>query len=235
MADVDVWLCEVATAADSLLEHVVFVGGAITHLLITDTGAFRPRATKDVDLAVVSVSTYRDYVDLSDGLRRWGFREDLAPDAPSCRWLLGAIRVDVIPAEEGPWGATNKWYRPAFEHAHLVDVGARRSIRAISGPYFVATKLDAFEGRGAGDVFASHDVEDIVAVVDGRPELIAEVRVAPLDVRSHIAAAIESLLVSPDFAEMALPGHLGPDAASQARAAIVLNRLRDLARVRQKG
>jgi hypothetical protein len=37
---------------------------------------------------------------------------------------------------------------------------------------FVATKFEAFHGRGNNDHLASHDLEDIITVVDGRPELM---------------------------------------------------------------
>jgi len=39
----------------------------------------------------------------------------------------------------------------------------------VTGLYFLATKFAAFDGRGKGDYMASHDLEDIVAVVDGVP------------------------------------------------------------------
>jgi hypothetical protein len=51
----------------------------------------------------------------------------------------------------------------------------------------VATKLEAFRGRSGGDVFASHDLEDIVAVVDGRPEIVEEIAAAAADVRAYVA------------------------------------------------
>jgi len=42
----------------------------------------------------------------------------------------------------------------------------------ITGPYFMACKLAAFRSRGEGDYLVSHDMEDIVAVLDGRPEVV---------------------------------------------------------------
>ena len=47
-------------------------------------------------------------------------------------------------------------------------------IRMVSAPYFLITKLEAFNGRGNGDYLMSHDIEDIVAVLDGRPEIFDE-------------------------------------------------------------
>ena len=48
-------------------------------------------------------------------------------------------------------------------------------IRVITAPHFLATKLEAFRG-GGGDFLASHDLEDLVFVIDGRSEIVEEVR-----------------------------------------------------------
>jgi hypothetical protein len=44
-------------------------------------------------------------------------------------------------------------------------------IRVVTAPYFIATKLEAYKGRGKGDFVGSHDLEDLVSVVDGRENL----------------------------------------------------------------
>jgi hypothetical protein len=36
-------------------------------------------------------------------------------------------------------------------------------VRLLAPALFIATKLDAFHGRGGGDIVASHDLEDIIA------------------------------------------------------------------------
>ena len=102
------------------------------------------------------------------------------------------------------------------------------TFKIISAPYFCATKLEAIFNRGKGD-FYHHDLEDIIAVVDGRQELLAEVKAASTDVRDYIASEVTGLLASPGFME-ALPGHLPGDSASQARLPIVRGRLEALTR-----
>ena len=104
-----------------------------------------------------------------------------------------------------------------------------RKIRLISPPAFIGTKLEAFHGRGAGDFLASHDLEDIITVVDGRPELSKEVREASFQLREYLVAQIRALLQNHNFLE-ALPAHLPGDAASQARLPELLSRLRALTR-----
>lgn len=100
----------------------------------------------------------------------------------------------------------------------------------IAGPYFVATKLDAFKGRGGGDFLGSHDLEDVVSVVDGRETLSGELRDAGPDLGEYVRREIARLLANPAFID-ALPGFLRPDAASQSRIGVVLERLRDLASI----
>lgn len=41
-------------------------------------------------------------------------------------------------------------------------------------PYFLATKIEAFKGRGRRDFWASHDLEDLIFVIDGRSTIVEE-------------------------------------------------------------
>ena len=98
-------------------------------------------------------------------------------------------------------------------------------VRVVTGVYFCATKLEAFAGRGKGDYQSSHDLEDLIAVVDGRAELIKEIHARSDDVRIYVASEIAKLLATPPFLD-ALPGYLLPDQASQARVSTLLDRLK---------
>ena len=100
-------------------------------------------------------------------------------------------------------------------------------IRAVTAPYFLATKIEAFKGRGRGDFLESHDLEDLIFVIDGRSTIVEEVRAEKL-LREYLFTEIVRLLAAPGFID-ALPGYLLPDAASQARIGTVLRRLKALA------
>jgi hypothetical protein len=104
-------------------------------------------------------------------------------------------------------------------------------IRAINAPYFLGTKLEAFHGRGKRDYLASHDLEDFIAVVDGRSSLIPEVETASSALKIYIADAARTLLGKSRFLD-ALPGYLLPDDASQARIWQLLAKLRRLETIR---
>jgi hypothetical protein len=54
----------------------------------------------------------------------------------------------------------------------------------VTVPHFIGTKWEAFRGHGVGDFYASRDLEDIVAVVDGRASLLAEIKNAPSTLRT---------------------------------------------------
>ena len=212
-----------------VLDELVFVGGCTTGLLISDEGASGVRSTVDVD-AITEITSYADYVNFSERLRKLGFSEDTSDDAPVCRWINGDTTLDVMPLDEAIMGFSNRWYRPALESAQRYQLEPDLHIRVVTPVYFCATKIEAFKGRGKNDYLSSHDLEDLIMVVDGRPELLNEVRRATDDVRSYIAQVITQMLKTSSFIE-ALPGYLLPDSASQSRISIVLERLDEISKM----
>jgi hypothetical protein len=46
---------------------------------------------------------------------------------------------------------------------------------------------------------SSHDLEDLIAVVDGRAELVEEIQAGPEDVRTYIASEIKKLIAISAF------------------------------------
>ncbi len=208
-----------------VLDELVFVGGCTTGLFITDPAAGGIRPTKDVD-AIVDVTLYAKYTALSERLRALGLAEDTTPGAPLCRWRRDDLIVDVMPVDELVLGFSNRWYPAAIETAQTFHI-AGHDVRVVTPALFIATKLEAFHGRGGDDVVASHGLEDIISVVDGRSEIVDDVAAAVDDVRAYIGAEIRALLDSRDFTE-ALGGFLLPDPASQGRRRLLEGRLHSL-------
>jgi hypothetical protein len=90
-------------------------------------------------------------------------------------------------------------------------------------------KLEAFKGRGNGDFLASRDFDDIITLIDGRPELLEEVTSSPADVRGYIASEMRQLLSEPRLMD-GLAGAIPGDAASQERVdAVILPAINQLA------
>ena len=129
-----------------VLDELVFVGGGTTGLFITDPAAGGIRPTQDVD-AIVDVTSYAKYAALSERLRALGLAEDATPDAPLCRWRRDDLIVDVMPVDEHVLGFSNRWYPAAIETAQTIDIGGHL-VRVVTPTLFLATKLDAFHGRG---------------------------------------------------------------------------------------
>lgn len=224
-----VMLRQVALRLGPLCERVVFLGGATVGLFITDSAAPSIRATKDVDV-IVEVSSTIDYVGrIRDELRARGYHEDTSEGAPLCRWIADGLVLDVMPTAAEVLGFSNRWYPLALATSVEFVLAKALTIRLVTPPCFVATKLEAFRGRGGGDYQGSHDLEDLIAVVDGREELCDEVAVAgDSALRKYIASRIRGLLRNEAFID-AVPGHLPPDTGSQARLGLVMERLRRLA------
>jgi predicted nucleotidyltransferase len=214
-----------ASALGEIAEEVVFVGGATVTLWITDPAAPPPRPTKDVDV-IVEVATRAEYHAFEQRLRDAGFRGD---SEVICRWHKreSALVLDAMPTDAAVLGFENEWQREAFPHAVDVSLPSGLRIGAVPPPFLLATKLEAYLGRGEGDLLGSADFADIVALVDGREELLAETRAGPKQLRAYVAATLEQMLAD----ERVLDGvraQLLPDAASQARSDLVVARLREL-------
>lgn len=208
-----------------LLDRIVFLGGATTGVFITDPAAPGIRSTLDVDVIVV-VAHHGEYTQLETQLRDLGFGVPVDKDAPICRWQHGDLLVDMMPTDEKILGFSNRWYNDSVSHSVSLTLESGRVIRHVTAPYFVATKLEAFETRGGLDFYASHDFEDVIAVIDGRPELLNEVRRAPDDLRSYVSGRMAAYLNSDDLVN-ALPGVV-LDYESR-RVDIVLARMREIA------
>jgi hypothetical protein len=206
-----------------VLDELVFVGGCATGLLVSDEAAAEVRPTFDVD-AIAEITSYVEYTTFGERLHKLGFTEDASEGAPICRWQHGQIKLDLMPLDEKILGFSNRWYKAAMDTANEFEIERDIRIRVVTAPYFCATKLEAFKGRGKGDYLASHDLEDLITVVDGRPELLDELRSAPEDVRSYIADAVGQMLKARQFID-ALAGYLLPDSASQARIKQLLAKL----------
>jgi predicted nucleotidyltransferase len=208
-----------------LLDQIAFVGGCAAGLLLTDPAAPPVRSTLDVD-AIVAISSYPELVAMEERLRELGFTQMQGENVPVCRWFSGEVILDLMPTDGSVLGFTNRWYSEALAAAQAVSVG-ERAIKLITAPYFLATKFEAFLNRGRGDYRLSHDLEDIITVIDGRPEIVEEVARAEPALRQYLSAQCSELLADRDFHE-ALPGYLLPDEASQLRVGLIMQRMESL-------
>ena len=166
-----------------------------------------------------------DHQGLESELRRRGFEPDREV---VCRFVKGDRILDVMTPEEKLFGFSNLWYEEVLNSAlwHAFSGGSR--VRLAAAPALFATKLVALQGRGSNDYPTSPDLEDIVSLIDGRPELTGEFEGASEHLRSWVADELDTLLGLQAFTE-AIPYHLTGDEASQARLPLIIERMRRIA------
>ena len=216
-------LLAMASALGPLRERLVFVGGCATGLLVTNPAAADVRATEDVD-AIIEVRTLAAYHALRPLLMQRGFQQTMQDNTPPFRWFWKRLQLDLVPLDETVLGFANRWYAPGFDAAIERALTPQIKLRHLTAPYFLATKFEAFNDRGAGDVYLSHDLEDILVVVDGRAELLAELARAEAPVLAYVTQQTAALLKHPSFLN-ALPGLV----LQPMRVGTVLERLQAIA------
>ncbi|KAA9011100.1 hypothetical protein [Sphingobium limneticum] len=142
-----------------------------------------------------------------------------------CRMRLGELKVDFMPDDAALLGFTNRWYARGIETAVTATLTPDLQIKHLTAPYFLATKLEAYLGRGGNDPLRSHDLEDVLLVIDGREELLAEVLEADDDVRTFIAKQLRDLQAH-EYFDSFLDGNIR---GSSGREDVVRSRIEALA------
>lgn len=208
-------LAIVARGLGELAAEVAFVGGATIAAYIDDASAADARVTKDVD-CVIELVGYTAFADLERRLRTLGFANSLDPRAPICRWTYRGLEVDVMPTDPTILGFSNRWYGEAMLHRQSVSLASDLSIWVFPIPYLIATKLEAFKQRGQGDWLASHDLEDIIALLDGASACEATLQSTTGELRSYVVRELRKLYNHPDATEI-LAAHLPSDPGSKGR------------------
>lgn len=183
-----------------------FVGGATVSLYATrETDDVRP--TDDVDV-VVEITTYgAAFTKLTERLLDLGFTPDTGSKV-ICRYLYQGLTVDIMPVAEEVLGFKNRWYEPGLNNSVTHSIDEHSTVEIFTAPYFIASKLDAFNDRGNRDGRTSTDFEDIIFVMDNRPQLWDEIQLADKTVRNYIVDQLSSLYNSIYFEEWVM-AHTG--------------------------
>lgn len=194
----EVMIGRVASALDvKLREEIAFVGGCVTALHITDpVTRSAVRMTDDVDaiLSVMGKGPWHQLMRRLDGL---GFRTSME-DNVICRTRLQdgqgpELIVDFMPDDPKILGFSNQWYPDALRTAVWHTLPDGLTVRVVDPPHFVATKLEAFNGRGNNDVLSSRDIEDILNIVDGRECLLEELQAAAPNLRVYVGEQLHAI------------------------------------------
>lgn len=205
-----------------LTNELVFIGGATIGLYIDDPAVTAVRPTEDVD-CVVEVANLSGYYKLIERLRQHGFTEDTESKI-ICRYLHGEVVLDVMPTEPGILSFSNRWYTDGIGSKRSITLPGGVSIFIFTLPYLVASKVEAFKGRGKGDFYGSKDIEDIITIVDGASGFESEISNASKSVLNWLRLEFGTWLGSADF-RSSVEGHISDVQNSSARGARALQLL----------
>ena len=157
----------VANALGELNEKVIYVGGAIVSLYINDPAAEDVRPTKDVDISI-KVASFVELEDIREQLTDKGFKQSSDLDV-ICRFKLEDILVDVMATKPIAWAPANPWFEKGFEKLEKTKVNDI-TIQIMPLTFFLASKFTAYHDRGGNDPRFSHDLEDIIYIIDNRTD-----------------------------------------------------------------
>jgi predicted nucleotidyltransferase len=201
-------------------DKVIFVGGATVSLYATRPLATSVRPTDDVDV-VVELISMGDFYKLQEHLLKLGFKNDTESNIIS-RFLLHGLKVDFMPTDPSILGFSNKWYIDGVKNAIVYEMTNGESIRIFTSPYFIASKMEAFKTRGKSDLYGSHDLEDIVFVLDNRDSIAEELFASEKNVKDYLKTEFNTLLKNNNFEE-ALLGHVEQSGQTERK-----NRIADI-------
>ena len=220
--DAQLMLLAVARAlGQEILNEVAFVGGCTTSLLITDDFSKESaRYTDDVDLIIGVMGQIEWHKFEMTLTKEKGFTHSMEEKVLS-RLYLGDLKVDFMPFDGSILGFTNRWYEKALATAEPYNLADEFTIRVLTPPLFIATKLEAYRGRGNNDPIGSKDITDIIALFDGRPSLVGEIKRADKDIREYVSEQLAELLKNPDF-DYAVQGATRSD---QGRENLIFQRI----------
>lgn len=202
---------QLAQQIPSALPHLVFVGGVTLPLYFTEPSAYTVRPSHELD-AIVNLPSRLDFLQLEARMTEQGARHVSPPDALPSRWEVGSIRLNLIPFYTESMGFLNRWHEEGAFHAQSLPIMDIHRIKIFTPAYYLAAKIDAFRQRGEQHFRYSKDFEDIVALLDHRPEIVEEVQSAFYEVRAYIQGHITGWLSDPYMIEgvyAALPLEVG--------------------------
>lgn len=194
----------VCKALGNLNDDVVFVGGSVLEFYVSGNAANKPRATDDVDI-IAEILTRAKYNNFENELRKKGFKNDIG--GPDCRFIFDNVKVDLISTQNSATGITNKWYEAGFENKISAPL-SNIKINILPVEYYIAAKLEAFKSRGAADVRASHDLEDIIYIMDGNENIKENLISSQTELLNYFKEEFSELLKKENFREI-INGHLG--------------------------
>lgn len=217
----------VANALGDLNKKVIYVGGATVGLYINDPAADDVRPTKDVDISI-KVASFVELEDIREQLSERGFQQSADLDV-ICRFKFDDILVDVMATKPIAWAPANPWFEKGFQRLEKVKINDI-TIQIMPLTFFLASKFVAFHDRGGSDPRFSHDLEDIIYIMDNRTDwhhlLINEEDTA---VKEYLVNELKMILTSNKIQE-AILGNLYYETQDK-RFAMIMDKIKAIVNV----
>ncbi len=209
----------------ALDEKIVFIGGTTIPLYLDEVSAADARSTKDVDCVVNIVpSNKSEYYIFAEKLRLLGLEEDIG--GIICRWCYKELIIDIMPTNKEILGFSNPWYQIGFQESIVYKLPSQQRINIFPVTYLLASKIEAFNSRGKQNLYSSHDLEDIILLLDGCPYIEENIQKADTKVKNFIKKWFESEVET--LTELA-PAHLSQIAINAGREELLLSLIERLA------
>lgn len=140
-----------------------------------------------------------------------------------CRFKIQGITVDIMPTNDPSIGFTNIWYPEGFKNALSHQIDERCTVKILSPPYFIATKLEAYKDRGKNNGRTSKDFEDIIYIFENREAIWEEMTKADLAVKNYLHTEFLNLLKNPSLSDW-IDGHV--ERGSPPATELIINELK---------
>ncbi|MCB2206018.1 nucleotidyl transferase AbiEii/AbiGii toxin family protein [bacterium] len=195
---------KISRALGEMNERAIFVGGATIGFYVNNPAAEDARPTRDVDITV-EIATLGELESIRQELVKKGFTQSPEDDV-ICRFRYENIKVDVMSTVAVGWAPANPWFPQGFAQRVTARIEGHQ-IQLLPLPHFLASKLAAYNERGGTDPRTSHDLEDIVYVIDNRTDIVDQINNASNDVRRYLQEQL-GLILNDDLLQEAILGHL---------------------------
>ena len=103
-----------------------------------------------------------------------------------------------------------------MKEAKVVRLASGTTIKIFTPPYFVASKFEAYLDRGTGDFRLSHDIEDVMTLLDGILNFDS-IQNAPESVADYLRKKVAEFLKDDTFLE-SISAHIEPGPSNSERA-----------------
>lgn len=191
---------KVAQGFGDLNKKVFYLGGSTLSLYVPKYAAAQNRVVGEVDCVLGSL-TLNDYFQWEESLTERGFVKEGAINQFQHRWRYEGIAVNILAPNRETLSYNYRWLDEGIFHAQSYSIAEGVSIKSFTPAYFIAAKIESFLNKAEGDFRTSEDFEDLMFVLDNRPQIVEELCQSFYEVRNYIQQYFMRFLMDPTLEE----------------------------------